>query len=228
MEPMVDPRVYLPQDVTPRERAVLAACDRNTGDWAPAYMIAKLAVRIEDAQRNQLEAAVAIDELVREIDPKRIDRIDAFAREVRVERKRIRRWAIAAVLAAMSSMGTLAIWAMGRADAAGAAREHAANVDRQISELKAELAELRAVIWKRFGLVPDSKDLSVTLGSVLPSDFQIDDDVIPMSCDAPCTTSIQCQDAHTNCHYCYQGKCSSVLPAQPLVDGGVDAPPDVK
>lgn len=46
---------------------------------------------------------------------------------------------------------------------------------------------------------------------------------VPMSCGGGCTTSPECQGTG-RCNYCYLGKCSAVLPAEPTRDAGADAP----
>lgn len=59
-----------------------------------------------------------------------------------------------------------------------------------------------------------------------PTRSAVASDVVPMSCGGGCTTSGECQGVG-RCNYCYLGKCSEILPAQPIPpsDAGVDAMP---
>lgn len=112
--------------------------------------------------------------------------------------------------------------------------EYKIQVDRELDRLERDVRELRklAGLPADLGVTFASSSLghepsdSIPLSSLLADP---DRDPIPMSCtQVRCTTSLTCQDAFTNCHYCYNGFCSSILPAQPIpsdagVDGAIDA-----
>jgi hypothetical protein len=44
--------------------------------------------------------------------------------------------------------------------------------------------------------------------------------IAPRACGGGCTTSSQCNAISSNCRSCFDGKCSSVLPADPVTDAG--------
>lgn len=195
-----DPAVYL-QRPSPAGHVLGEQVGLHNGAAVPWWMFAETALRLE--------------------------RVCAWiAARSRLER-RVRRAAIAGLATLAANVALIVGFAYHRAETSGAEREHAANVDRQILKIEAELGELRGIIWKRFGLTPDPKDVGIVLGSVLPFDLHIDDRIVPMGCGSPCTTSGQC-DELSNCRNCYLGKCSAVLPADPLRDAGVDAPAPTK
>lgn len=189
-----DPAKYLLGPPTEEEAILLHQLGLHIGDSVPAWMFARLAVH----QRSQ--GAWISD---RERTERKI--------------KRTARWAIATLAANLALLGGVAY---SRIDEGGAAREHAANVDRMILQLREEISELRLLVWKRYGAVQD-KGVGVVLGSVIPTEFSNEGRAFA-SCDSPCSASVQCRDAFSNCNYCYQGKCSAILPAQPEpVDAGV-------
>lgn len=48
--------------------------------------------------------------------------------------------------------------------------------------------------------------------------------ITPLACGSPCGTSQECRLFLSSCNVCFNGKCTTSLPAQPVVDAGVDAP----
>jgi len=112
----------------------------------------------------------------------------------------------------LASFVTVMLWTIDRVSneraRGGAVRGH----DR-IDPVQAQLLESYVHELLRHAGI-DGKPLSITQGL---------GDAVPMSCGGGCTTSPECQGTGS-CNYCYLGKCSSVLPAQPTRDAGVDAP----
>lgn len=44
------------------------------------------------------------------------------------------------------------------------------------------------------------------------------------SCGVGCSSSAACGGGLDSCRYCDKGVCTNILPAQPVLDAGIDAP----
>ncbi len=207
-----DPAVYLVLPPTPEEHILAEQVDLHGGAAVPFWMFSKVAHRL----KRQAAWIGQMDGLFR----------------------RVRRYTIAGLTALAMNLTAVGGYALHRASQNGASEERAMNleratqqqrdaVEREIQDLRLDIRELRAAMRKVTGEVP--KD-DISYASAMPPSLTLRPEIEPaFSCaDVSCFASIDCRDPFTNCHYCYQGHCSSVLPAEPepspTTDAGVDAP----
>lgn len=216
------PSEYLVRPPTDAEHLLAEQVDLHDGSAVPFWMFAKLATREH--------------------------RTSVWMHSLEATGRRIRRHLIAVIGFALVNVSAVGGYFIHRLQEGAVADERAAVQDRAIREwrdttdrtvrewrvdmlreidgLRTDVRELRASLRKVTGDVPKG---DVSYASVAPL-LRLRPDVEPaFSCaDVSCFASIDCRDPFTNCHYCYQGHCSSVLPAEPepspTRDAGVDAP----
>ena len=217
-----DPSVYLVGEPSAAAKILTQQVNRHSGGETPFWMLAEVAIR----QHTQGEW---------------IGEMNGFFRKVR-------RYAIAGVLALLGNLGLIGGYAVHRIAATAAAEEHAANeersaqerrdgVEREIQDLRLDIRELRAQMRRLSGADPINPPSSEVIDD--PSKFSMLFESMPLlvsvgppppppepnTCGNTCSSNQECGFTSV-CKFCSFASCSQTRPEspQPAPDAGVDAP----
>ena len=207
-----DPIVYCRREQpTPEESALARVADRHDGDAVPFWLWAAVATRLH--------------------------RTMAWVAERAAIERRLRRAGRLGVGTLVANLAIVGGYAAHRLEAGGAAAEHAANVERQLIELREEVSYLRRRMDKMSGIEamppssdteqsdPDKLSLRSTEMDSLPA-MMAPFAITPTStCFNICGSDIECShdDIGQRCQFCNFGHCSTVRPLDLMTDAGVDA-----
>lgn len=148
-----DPRIYLATEASVEEQQLVDDCDRHAGSHAPFIAIVKVALRGQKTETKLGEfardTAIVVNQLAGEIQPERLVELERHKRRFDGAMKKGRRFLWSAVIAAATSLGGVAIWALNSAKASGAAEQRQLNLEHAIEELKTDIREIRASLGVR-------------------------------------------------------------------------------